>query len=136
MKKLHKLLMTSTAIVCIFGCNIHSDPVQAQPKTYKCESYTRIDGTSSYRVSPSISGSFGFFNQANVFVQCFVPVTRKQCFYKDNNKWYKCGDTENRIRARETGELIFDFTKGIGEIYEEDGKKYHGFGSIYEFNFK
>ena len=31
MKKLHKLLMTSTAIVCIFGCNIYSTPVAAKP---------------------------------------------------------------------------------------------------------
>ena len=31
MKKLHKLLMTSTAIVCIFSWNIHSTPVAAKP---------------------------------------------------------------------------------------------------------
>ena len=31
MKKLHKLLMTSTTIVCIFGCNIYSTPVAAKP---------------------------------------------------------------------------------------------------------
>jgi len=133
MNKFYKLLMATTFIISLLDWNVGN----AQAKTiYRCESYTRIDGTSAYRVTPSIAGSFGFFNQANVFVQCFVPVTRKQCFYKDNNKWYNCGDTEKRIRARKTGELIFDFTKGIGEIYEENGRKYHGFGSIYEFTFK
>ena len=32
MKKLHKLLMTSTVIVSIFGCNIHSILAQNSPE--------------------------------------------------------------------------------------------------------
>jgi hypothetical protein len=125
--------LRSILITFLLSCTV-STPSIAQAKTiYRCESYTRVDGTSAYRVSPSIAGSFGSSNPRELYRQCLVPVTKKQCSYKDtsnDNKWYKCGDTGVR-----PGE--FDFRKGIGEIVEDNnGKKYYAFNSVVQFTFK
>ncbi|MFO5441515.1 MAG: hypothetical protein ACLBM4_23315, partial [Dolichospermum sp.] len=87
MKKFHKLLITITVIASIFGWNIHSTPVAAQLKTYKCESYKTIDGQRKYRVTPAIAGSFTgpYLMGGKVSSEaCFVPLTKKQCFFKNN----------------------------------------------------
>jgi hypothetical protein len=88
--------LRSILITFLLSCTV-STPSIAQAKTiYRCESYTRVDGTSAYRVSPSIAGSFGSSNPRELYRQCLVPVKKKQCSYKDtsnDNKWYKCGDT-------------------------------------------
>ena len=125
--------LRSTLITFIFS-GIVITPSVAQAKTiYRCESYTRANGSSAYRVSPSIAGSFGTSNPRELYRQCLVPVTKKQCLYKDtsnDNKWYKCGNTG--VRAGE-----FDFRKGIGEIVEDNnGKKFYAFNSVVRFTFE
>ncbi|MFM7576364.1 MAG: hypothetical protein ACKO5Q_05420 [Microcystaceae cyanobacterium] len=71
-----------------------------------------------------------------------MPVSKKQCIYRSktingNNNWYKCSDTARRQQQRRgSQEIIFDFTKGIGEIVEDGGKKYHAFSTIIEFSFR
>ena len=130
MKMRHLMLIPSVLLFSQLSiCSL------AQAKTiYQCESYTRLDGTSAFRVSPSISGSFGLFNPANVSRNCFVPVTQKRCSYKgpaSDNKWYKCGRTPALDRRK------FDFSQGIGEIVEDNnGKKYHAFSSVVQFTFE
>ncbi|MFM6061309.1 MAG: hypothetical protein ACKPAE_02330, partial [Microcystis panniformis] len=124
MKMRHLMLIPSVLLFSQLSiCSL------AQAKTiYQCESYTRLDGTSAFRVSPSISGSFTgpYLMGGRVSVQsCFVPVTKKQCFYKLNepgltpHRWHKCGETwVNGFR--------FKTDMGNGEIVEDkNGKKYH-----------
>jgi hypothetical protein len=130
--------MKTRHLVFFFFLLIFSElsiPFSAQAKTiYRCESFRRVDGTSGFRVNPSITGSFGLFNPASVSQNCFVPVTKKRCSYKgpaSGNKWYKCG----RTPALDRGD--FDFSQGIGEIVEDNnGKKYHAFSSVVQFTFE
>ena len=121
-------------LIALLLSGIVSTPSAAQAKTiYRCESYRRINGTSAYRVSPLIAGSFGSSNPRELYRQCLVPVTKKQCLYKDtsnDNKRYKCGDTGVRPGG-------FDFRKGIGEIVEDNnGKKFYAFNSVVQFTFE
>ena len=106
-----------------------STPSIAQAQTiHRCEQYTNINGTTAYRVTPSIAGSFGFFNPSNPFRECFVPITSKQCRYKSTsgNQWSRCG-------VPEKGQV---FSLGVGEIVENNGKNYHAFQNGVEFAFE
>ncbi|MDM3859316.1 MAG: hypothetical protein PT118_05645 [Aphanizomenon gracile PMC644.10] len=143
MKKFHNLLITTTVIASILGWNIHSTPVAAQLKTYKCESYKTIDGQRKYRVTPAIAGSFTgpYLMGGKVSSEaCFVPLTKKQCFFKNNepdpiglttHEWYNCGQEWLRPGFW----IKTDF--GKGEIVENNnGKKYHVFSTLVKFTFQ
>ncbi len=143
MNKFYKLFMATTFIVSLLGWNVGN----AQAKTiYRCERYARIDGTSAYRVTPSIASSFTslYLLGGTVSSQaCFVPVTKKNCFYKKNepdptgltpHKWYKCGEVWLSLPSPGRFEKT---TFGQGEIVEDkNGKKYHVFSNIVQFTFK
>lgn len=124
MKMRHLMLIPSVLLFSQLSiCSL------AQAKTiYQCEQYTNLNGKTAYRVTPSISGSFGFFNPSNPFRECFAPVTSKQCRYKSNSgsQWSRCG-------VPEKGQV---FALGVGEIVEDNGKKYHAFQNGVQFTFE
>ncbi|NEQ41673.1 MAG: hypothetical protein F6K40_37995 [Okeania sp. SIO3I5] len=100
-------------------------PVSAQT-VHRCKLIQTISGNKFYRVEPNIPGSreMTSFNH----IKCLVPVTDRKCFYRTSSKyqWRRCGTT-NIVG------LPFD---GYGEVLEDDdGRKYYGFNSGYEFYF-
>jgi hypothetical protein len=99
---------------------------------YRCEP---TKNKNTYRVTPSIAGSYGFLNAVRPRRNCLVPVTNKRCSYKDpdtSNKWYNCG----RTPASDRGEFTLS-PQGIGEVWEfSNGKEYHGFQSGVQFTFE
>ncbi len=142
MKMRHLMLIPSVLLFSQLSiCSL------AQAKIiYQCERYRRVDGTSAFRVSPSISGSFTgpYLVGGKVSVQaCFVPVTKKQCFYKDKepdptgltpHRWYKCGRVWLSLPS--PGRFV-ETTFGKGEIVEDNnGKKYHVFTNVVQFAFE
>ncbi|MEY3403030.1 MAG: hypothetical protein RLZZ86_2646 [Cyanobacteriota bacterium] len=59
MKKLHKLLMNSTVIVSIFGCNIHSTQAQNSPEFNRIDSI-KVRSILIAQSQPSISDTVQF----------------------------------------------------------------------------
>ncbi len=126
MKKLHKLLMTTTAIVSIFVWNIHSTPVAAKQKSYKCESYKTINGQWRYRISPELQGSFGKAPNSPSLMSCFIPVSNKKCRYNHNtgDGWLECG----KCKKSPSDPFNFCLGEGYGEIIEvPNGSRYRAF---------
>jgi hypothetical protein len=107
--KLLSVSMLATVLVAVAS----STPVQAKPKTYKCESYKTTDGQWRYRISPSLEGSFISRSL------CFIPVSQKKCKYDGNlgHGWRECGN----CKTSPADPFNFCVGEGYGEIVEAPG---------------
>lgn len=120
------------AFLLLSGTVSTSSIAQAQT-IHRCESYKTTGGRTSYRVVPSIPGSYGTPGLPSSTTRCFVPVTGKQCFYRPSSQkqWRPCGENFSS-----GGTFRINFADGDGEVVEApDGKQYHAFSFFNVFYF-
>lgn len=125
-------LRASASITLCFCMLAFSNPVKART-IHRCVSYRTTSGKTLYRVTPSITGAYGNAGGPSSRLKCFVPVSSKQCFYrqKGQGNWRKCG-----MNISEGGGFRINYSKGDGEIVEDrNGKRFHAFSDYREFYF-
>lgn len=129
MPRFRSILLT---FLLLSGTVSASSIAQAQT-IHRCEGYKTTDGRTSYRVVPSIPGSYGIQSLPSFITRCYVPVTGKQCFYRPSSQkqWRPCGKNFSS-----GGTYKINFANGDGEVVKgADGKQYHAFSFLNVFYF-
>lgn len=97
---------------------------------YTCESYSDLNGSLKYRISPNIAGSFSRYNAKRARTECLVPISAfSNCKYKNSDSkgnWMSCGKVPKQDGARFTinyggnGEKVEDSAGNEYRVFKVD----------------